>query len=122
MVMRFVPQSVSDVSASPIDPFVYSEKKRRDVTLKETYELVTVVLRGHGRYLRRATLALSCGSYSYLSGIGLEDRFPGFTDTRLQRHSVGDFTVWEQDVDATRPSSEPERLRSSNAAGHLRGV
>jgi hypothetical protein len=49
-LLRFVPQSVSDVSATPIDPLVYSEKKRRAVTLEEAHELVTVVLRGHGHY------------------------------------------------------------------------
>src|ERR1051326_2803635 len=34
-LLRFVLQSVSDLSATPIDPSVYSEKKPRDVTLEE---------------------------------------------------------------------------------------
>jgi hypothetical protein len=45
-LLRFVPQSVSDVSATPIDTTLYSEKKRRDVTLEEAHELVTAFLRG----------------------------------------------------------------------------
>ena len=49
-LLRFVLQSVSDVSATPIDPSVYAVKKRRDVTLEEADELVTVVLRHHGGY------------------------------------------------------------------------
>ena len=47
-VLRFVLQSVSDVSATPIDPSVYSEKKPRDVTLEEANELVRAFFRDRG--------------------------------------------------------------------------
>ncbi len=40
-LLRFVLQSVWDVSATPIDPSVYSIKKRRDVTLEEAHEMMT---------------------------------------------------------------------------------
>jgi len=49
-LLRFVLQSVSDVSATPIDPSLYSEKKGRDVTREEAHELVTAALRHHGGY------------------------------------------------------------------------
>jgi len=44
-LLRFVLKSVSDVAARPIDPYVYSEKKPRDVTLEEANELMTAFLR-----------------------------------------------------------------------------
>ena len=39
-LLRFVLQSVSNVTATPIDPSLYSEKKRPDLTLEEAYGLV----------------------------------------------------------------------------------
>jgi hypothetical protein len=47
-LLRFVLQSVSDVVATPIDPSAYSEKKPRDVTLEEAYELVKAFQKDHG--------------------------------------------------------------------------
>jgi hypothetical protein len=44
-LLRFVLQSVSDVAATPIDPSVYSIKKRRDVTLEEAEEIMTRFIR-----------------------------------------------------------------------------
>jgi hypothetical protein len=51
-LLWFVLQSVSDVSATPIDPSVYAVKKRRDVTLEEAHELVKAFLkdRAEGGY------------------------------------------------------------------------
>jgi hypothetical protein len=47
-LLRFVLQSVSDVAATPIDPYVYSEKKPRDVTLEEVQGLVKAFQKDHG--------------------------------------------------------------------------
>ncbi len=44
-LLRFALQSVSDVSATPIDPSVYSIKKRRDVTLEEAEEMMRRFIR-----------------------------------------------------------------------------
>jgi hypothetical protein len=47
-LLRFVLQSVSEVSATPIDPSVYAVRKRRDVTLEEANELMTALFRDRG--------------------------------------------------------------------------
>jgi hypothetical protein len=47
-LLWFVLQSVSDVSATPIDPSVYSERKPRDVTLEEAHGLVKAFQKDHG--------------------------------------------------------------------------
>jgi hypothetical protein len=51
-LLWLVLESVSDVSTTPIDPSIYSERKPRDLTLEEAYELVTAFLKDHaeGRY------------------------------------------------------------------------
>jgi hypothetical protein len=51
-LLRFVLQSASDVSATPIDPSTYTVKNRRDLTLEEAHGLVTAFLKDHaeGRY------------------------------------------------------------------------
>jgi hypothetical protein len=46
-LLRFVLRSVSDVSATPIDPSSYSGKKRRDLTLEEAYGLVKAFQKDH---------------------------------------------------------------------------
>jgi hypothetical protein len=46
-LLWLVLESVSDVSTTPIDPSIYSEKKSRDVTLEEAHELVTAFLKDH---------------------------------------------------------------------------
>jgi hypothetical protein len=45
---RFVLQGVSDVTAIPVDPSVYSEPKRRNVSLEEANDLVYAYLRTMG--------------------------------------------------------------------------
>jgi hypothetical protein len=47
-LLWFVLQSVSDVSATPINPSSYSGKKRRDLTLEEAYGLVKAFQKDHG--------------------------------------------------------------------------
>ncbi len=44
-LLRFVLKSVSDMSATPIDPSVYSIKERRDVTPEEADEMMTRFIR-----------------------------------------------------------------------------
>jgi hypothetical protein len=45
---RLVLQSVSDVLATPIDPVVYTETKRREVTLEEAHDVVTALMQDRG--------------------------------------------------------------------------
>jgi hypothetical protein len=47
-LLRFVLESVSNVTATPIDPSLYSGKKRLDLTLEETYGLVKAFQKDHG--------------------------------------------------------------------------
>jgi len=47
-LLRFALQSISDVVATPIDPSIYSAKKRRDLTLEEAHELVKAFQKDHG--------------------------------------------------------------------------
>jgi hypothetical protein len=47
-LLRFVLQSIVDVSASPVNPSTYSTQKRRDVTLEEADALVTAFLKDRG--------------------------------------------------------------------------
>jgi hypothetical protein len=46
-LLRFALESVSNVTAAPIDPSLYSGKKRRDLTLEEAYGLVKVFQKDH---------------------------------------------------------------------------
>ena len=45
---RLVLQSVSDVSATPVNPSVYSNQKPRNVSLEEAHELVKAFQKDHG--------------------------------------------------------------------------
>jgi len=47
-LMRLVLESVSDVAAIPIDPTVYSEPKRREISLEEAHDLVTALMQDRG--------------------------------------------------------------------------
>jgi hypothetical protein len=47
-LLRFAVQSVWDVRATPIDPSIYSAKKRRDLTLEEAHELVKAFQKDNG--------------------------------------------------------------------------
>jgi hypothetical protein len=64
-LLRFVLESVSNVTATPIDPSLYSGKKRRDLTLEEAYGLVKAFQKDHSE-----------------GGYGLEnyevEEYPGF--------------------------------------------
>jgi len=51
---RFVLQSVSDVATMQIDPSLYAESKRRDLSLEEANDLVTTFLTGRGSTKRAA--------------------------------------------------------------------
>jgi hypothetical protein len=47
-LLRLVLESVSDVLATPVDPAVYTEPKRQEITLEEADDLVTALLRDRG--------------------------------------------------------------------------
>ncbi len=47
-LLRFVLQSIVDVSATPVDPSTYSNQKRRDVTLEEADALVMAFFKDRG--------------------------------------------------------------------------
>jgi carboxypeptidase family protein len=47
-LLRLVLVSVSDELATPIDPAVYTESKRREITLEEAHDLVTALTRDRG--------------------------------------------------------------------------
>jgi hypothetical protein len=47
-LLRLILNSVSNVATTPIDPRVYTGKKRRNVTLEEAHELVTTFIRHRG--------------------------------------------------------------------------
>jgi hypothetical protein len=47
-LLRLVLNSISNVATTPIDTFVYTEKKARNVTLEEAHELVTTFIRDRG--------------------------------------------------------------------------
>jgi hypothetical protein len=46
-LLRLVLESISNVSATPIDAAVYSERKRREITLEEAHDLVTALMEEH---------------------------------------------------------------------------
>jgi len=47
-LLRFVLESIKDVSATPVDPSVYSNQGRRNVTLEEADALVTAFFKDRG--------------------------------------------------------------------------
>jgi len=67
-LLRFVLQSIEDVSATPVNPSTYSSQKPRDVTLEEAAALVTAFFRDRG-----STKLPSFGLEKYT-----DEYYPGF--------------------------------------------
>lgn len=133
-LMRFVLQSVSDVAATRIDPSVYSELKRRNVSDEEAHDLVCVLAgscEGGDTVLLPANVRVDAGFYhldvwNSISQVGFFDvdartgdvwngviceRFDSPSLVRLQRKIRKRIGLTEEEyrrIPKTGPMCEPE--------------